>query len=148
MFTASMIRRALDLQAPFLQCLKYFHTISVGDLQCKCHTIKSLFFITPLLRYLPHYFQCSMLHCREWGELVVLIIITYSTGWKLLIAVQLACCIVRGKNVWLGIRMICLDRMTCLCCRLLPQINLLTGILKSYFSCWFSTKQRFIFIWH
>ncbi|XP_063433340.1 uncharacterized protein LOC134715226 [Mytilus trossulus] len=33
MFTASMIRRALDLQAPFLQCLKYFHTISVGDLQ-------------------------------------------------------------------------------------------------------------------
>ncbi|XP_050400370.2 uncharacterized protein LOC126817438 [Patella vulgata] len=33
MFAASTIRRASELKAPFLQCLKYFHTISIIDLQ-------------------------------------------------------------------------------------------------------------------
>ncbi|XP_060565876.1 uncharacterized protein LOC132724909 isoform X2 [Ruditapes philippinarum] len=33
MFAASTIRRALDMQAPFLQCIKYFHTISCSALQ-------------------------------------------------------------------------------------------------------------------
>ncbi|KAL5004316.1 hypothetical protein ScPMuIL_017772 [Solemya velum] len=32
MFSASTIRRAVELKAPFLQCLKYFHTISMVDL--------------------------------------------------------------------------------------------------------------------
>ncbi|RUS90000.1 hypothetical protein EGW08_002267, partial [Elysia chlorotica] len=32
MFSASIIRRATELKAPFLQCLKYFHTISITDL--------------------------------------------------------------------------------------------------------------------
>ena len=32
MFAASTIRRALELKAPFLQCVKYFHTISCVDL--------------------------------------------------------------------------------------------------------------------
>ncbi|XP_062596866.1 uncharacterized protein LOC134258357 [Saccostrea cucullata] len=33
MFLASTIRRAIELKAPFLQCMAYFHTISVVDLQ-------------------------------------------------------------------------------------------------------------------
>ncbi|KAL8560611.1 hypothetical protein ACOMHN_062576 [Nucella lapillus] len=33
MFAASVVRRAVELKAPFLQCLKYFHTISIVDLQ-------------------------------------------------------------------------------------------------------------------
>ncbi|XP_053405125.1 uncharacterized protein LOC123565346 [Mercenaria mercenaria] len=33
LFAASTIRRALDMQAPFLQCIKYFHTISCATLQ-------------------------------------------------------------------------------------------------------------------
>ncbi|XP_048259206.1 uncharacterized protein LOC124134238 [Haliotis rufescens] len=33
MFAASTIRRATELRAPFLQCLKYFHTISLVELQ-------------------------------------------------------------------------------------------------------------------
>ncbi|XP_025077380.1 uncharacterized protein LOC112554025 isoform X3 [Pomacea canaliculata] len=33
MFPASIVRRAVELKAPFLQCLKYFHTISIVDLQ-------------------------------------------------------------------------------------------------------------------
>ncbi|KAK7503510.1 hypothetical protein BaRGS_00005049 [Batillaria attramentaria] len=33
MFAASTVRRAAELKAPFLQCLKYFHTISIVDLQ-------------------------------------------------------------------------------------------------------------------
>ena len=33
LFAASTIRRAVELKAPFLQCLKYFHTISIVDLQ-------------------------------------------------------------------------------------------------------------------
>ncbi|KAL4228149.1 hypothetical protein ACF0H5_013582 [Mactra antiquata] len=33
MFAASTIRRALDMKAPFLQCIKYFHTISCANLQ-------------------------------------------------------------------------------------------------------------------
>lgn len=40
MFLSSTIRRAIELKAPFLQCMAYFHTISVVDLQCKwmlCH---------------------------------------------------------------------------------------------------------------
>ncbi|XP_059176566.1 uncharacterized protein LOC131956160 [Physella acuta] len=32
MFPASIIRRATELKSPFLQCLKYFHTISMTDL--------------------------------------------------------------------------------------------------------------------
>ncbi|XP_053405100.1 uncharacterized protein LOC123566493 [Mercenaria mercenaria] len=32
MFKASTIRRAMELKAPFLQCIKYFHTISCIDL--------------------------------------------------------------------------------------------------------------------
>lgn len=35
MFLSSTIRRAIELKAPFLQCMAYFHTISVVDLQCK-----------------------------------------------------------------------------------------------------------------
>jgi hypothetical protein len=35
MFLASTIRRAIELKAPFLQCMAYFHTISVVDLQCE-----------------------------------------------------------------------------------------------------------------
>lgn len=35
MFLASTIRRAIELKAPFLQCMSYFHTNSVVDLQCK-----------------------------------------------------------------------------------------------------------------
>uniref|UniRef100_K1PB18 non-specific serine/threonine protein kinase n=1 Tax=Magallana gigas TaxID=29159 RepID=K1PB18_MAGGI len=33
MFLSSTIRRAIELKAPFLQCMAYFHTISVVDLQ-------------------------------------------------------------------------------------------------------------------
>ncbi|XP_076465791.1 uncharacterized protein LOC143297367 [Babylonia areolata] len=33
MFSASIVRRAAELKAPFLQCLKYFHTISIVELQ-------------------------------------------------------------------------------------------------------------------
>ncbi|KAH9524593.1 hypothetical protein Btru_027277, partial [Bulinus truncatus] len=32
LFPASLIRRATELKSPFLQCLKYFHTISITDL--------------------------------------------------------------------------------------------------------------------
>ena len=32
MFAASTIRRAIEMKAPFLQCIKYFHTISCSDL--------------------------------------------------------------------------------------------------------------------
>ena len=35
MFLSSTIRRAIELKAPFLQCMKYFHTISIVDLQSK-----------------------------------------------------------------------------------------------------------------
>ena len=35
MFDASTIRRAIDMKAPFLQCTKYFHTISCSDLLSK-----------------------------------------------------------------------------------------------------------------
>ncbi|KAJ8304991.1 hypothetical protein KUTeg_018574 [Tegillarca granosa] len=33
MFLASTVRRAIELKAPFLQCLKYFHAITVEELQ-------------------------------------------------------------------------------------------------------------------
>ncbi|XP_055863720.1 uncharacterized protein LOC106053574 [Biomphalaria glabrata] len=32
LFPASLIRRATELKSPFLQCLKYFHTVSITDL--------------------------------------------------------------------------------------------------------------------
>ncbi|XP_041374603.1 uncharacterized protein LOC121387519 [Gigantopelta aegis] len=35
MFAASTVRRAKELKAPFLQCLKYFHTISLVTLQAQ-----------------------------------------------------------------------------------------------------------------
>ena len=35
MFAASTIRRAIEMKAPFLQCIKYFHTISCSDLLSK-----------------------------------------------------------------------------------------------------------------
>ncbi|KAK3098103.1 hypothetical protein FSP39_016142 [Pinctada imbricata] len=33
LFNASTVRRAVELKAPFLQCLKFFHTIMVTDMQ-------------------------------------------------------------------------------------------------------------------
>ena len=44
MFAASTIRRAIEMKAPFLQCIKYFHTISCADLLSKFCVCLLLFF--------------------------------------------------------------------------------------------------------
>ena len=36
MFPASKVRRATELKAPFLQCDKYFHTLSLNELHGQC----------------------------------------------------------------------------------------------------------------
>ena len=63
MFAASTIRRALDMQAPFLQCIKYFHTIS-------CSTLQSKFSVTTFLVYINFFQSCF----------VALFIVPYTCG--------------------------------------------------------------------
>ena len=43
MFAASTVRRAIGLKAPFLQCVKYFHTISCVDLLGKIFCVTTIF---------------------------------------------------------------------------------------------------------
>ena len=51
MFAASIVRRAAELKAPFLQCLKYFHTISIVDLQGQGQSALCLKYFQVLLKW-------------------------------------------------------------------------------------------------
>jgi len=54
MFAGSTIRRALDMKAPFLQCIKYFHTISCAHLQSKVQAIEVIVQETSPIKRTPY----------------------------------------------------------------------------------------------
>ena len=56
MFYASTVRRAVEMKAPFLQCLKFFHTIMVTDMQGKYEYLYYQF----ICYYYPQYYFPKM----------------------------------------------------------------------------------------